>query len=96
MFPLLNQNFQKRWNLDGLFGAGVTDGTQTSRVLHFDSSLSVAPCDLGSERLALQDVTSVEESLVLTFAYSYSGAVTSPPLVCLSSINLQNKAQTCD
>lgn len=30
MFPLLNQNLQSRWNLDGLFGAGVADGTQTS------------------------------------------------------------------
>lgn len=64
--------------------------------LHFVSSLIVAPCDLESEHLALQDVTSVEESVVPTFAYLYSGAVTSPPLVSLCSINLQNRAQTCD
>lgn len=35
----------------------------------------------------------MEESLVSTFAYLYSGAVTSPPLVCLCSINLQNRAR---
>lgn len=67
-----------------------------SLVLPFDSSPNGAPWDLGFACLAFQDVTSVQESLVPTFAYLYSGAVTSPPLVCLCSINLQNRAQTCD
>lgn len=97
MFPPLNQKLQRRWHLDASFGAGVTDGTQTSLVPHFDLLLTAASRDLGSEGLALKDVTSEEESLVPTFAYLYSSAVTSPPLLCLCSINLQNRAhQTCD
>lgn len=51
----------------------------------------IPKCDtLGTGTLGLvfQDVTSVEESLVPTFAYLYSGAVMSPPLICLCSINL--------
>lgn len=97
MFPLLHQNLQRWWHLDGSFGAGATGGPQTSLVVHYDLSLSVAAWDLGPVGLALQDVTSVEESLVPTFAYLYSSAVTSPPLVCLCSINLQNRARsTCD
>lgn len=96
LFLLLNQNVQSERNLDGSFGAGVTDETQTSLVLHFDSSPNATLWHLGSADLALQDVTSVEESLVPTFAYLYSSAVTSPPLLCLCSINLQNRAQACD
>lgn len=49
-------------------------------------------CHLGLWVLSVQDVTSVEESLLPTFAYLYSGAVPSPPLLCLCSINLQNRA----
>lgn len=47
----------------------------------------------GSVGLAVQDATSVRESLVPTFAYLYSSAVPSPPLLCLCSINLQNRAR---
>lgn len=65
-------------------------------MLYFDSSWNVTLWDLGSVGLALQDMTSVEERLVPTFAYLYSSAVTSPPLLCLCSINLQNRAQACD
>lgn len=56
-------------------------------MLPFDSSR----VRLGS--VALQGATSVKASLVPTFAYLYSSAVTSPPLVCLCSINLQNRAR---
>lgn len=51
------------------------------------------PLGLGSVRPAWQDVTQAEESPVPTFAYLYSSAVTSPSLVCLCSINLQNGAR---
>ena len=47
----------------------------------------------GCVGLAVQDATSVKESLVPTFAYLYSSAVPSPPLLCLCSINLQNRAR---
>lgn len=55
----------------------------------------IPKCDTlgrGTLALALQDVASEEESLVPTFAYLYSGAAVSPPLMCLCSINLRNRA----
>lgn len=90
LFPLLNQSLPKKveprwliwcwgdWRNPALFGAAF---------------LTHPPVWLGSVGLALQDATSVRESLVPTFAYLYSGAVPSPPLVCLCSINLQNRAR---
>lgn len=56
----------------------------------------IPKCDTlgrGTLALALQDVASEEESLVPTFAYLYSGTARSPPLKCLCSINLRNRAQ---
>lgn len=43
LFPLLHQNLHRRWHLDGSFGAGVMEGTQTSLVPRFDLSLNVVP-----------------------------------------------------
>lgn len=59
--------------------------------MQFDSALNVMLWDVG---LPLQDATLVQRSLCLsTFAYLYSSPVPSPPLVCLCSINLQNRAR---
>ena len=50
----------------------------------------------GSVGLAVQDATSVRGSLVPTFAYLYSSAVPSPPLLCLCSINQPAKQVDLD
>lgn len=93
MSPLLNQNVQRRWNLGGSFGARLTERSQTSLVLHFESSLNVTPWFWVSKSGFRGGDLSGGESLVSTFAYLYSSAVTSPPRVCLCSINLQNRAR---
>lgn len=53
LFPLLHQNFHRRWRLDGSFSAGVMEGTQISLVPCFGLSLNMAPWDLRSMGLAL-------------------------------------------
>lgn len=92
VFPLLNQNFQGRYNLDGSPAIGSPNKTQTSLVLQFDSYLHAMSWDqVPGSGFTGCDFSQGKPGA--TFAYLYSSAVTSPPLVCLCSINLQNRAR---
>lgn len=68
LFPLFNQNLQRRWNAGGLICCWG-DGENPDL---FGAAFWVLPeCDtlgFGSVNLALEEVTWVEESLVSTFA----------------------------